>query len=151
MAARHHSGAGAPVVVEPAGLVPLPPTPLIGRERELATAQRLLSDRRGAAAHAHRSGGSGKTRLALEVAGGMAESFAHGACFVDLAPIREPALVVSSVAGALGVRDDGRQPLLERLLAALHDRELLLVLDNFEHLLPAAPVRGRSARALSRG
>ena len=70
----------------------------------------------------------------------VAEIFADGVWFVELAPIRDPALVVPTIARALGVGEDGGEPLAARLASTLRDRRLLLVLDNFEHLVAAAPL-----------
>ena len=82
-------------------------------------------------------GGVGKTRLALAVADALKDAFADGARFVDLAPVADPALVPAEAARVLGVCDNGATPPFERLIAHLRDRRLLLVLDNFEHLLAA--------------
>ena len=79
----------------------------------------------------------GKTRLAIEVAGQMAGDLADGAVFVDLAPLRDPGLVLSAIAQRLGVDERDSAPLPDRLAAALRARQLLLLLDNFEHLLAA--------------
>jgi len=84
------------------------------------------------------AGGSGKTRIALEAAREASESFANGATFVDLAPLRDPDLVVGAITRALAIQELSGQP-LETLKAALRPRELLLVLDNAEHLRAAAP------------
>ena len=85
-------------------------------------------------------GGVGKTRLALGVATELSPDFAHGAAFVFLAAVRDPALVAPTVAPALGVVEAGGRSPVDRLGAALRERHLLLVLDNFEHLLEAAPL-----------
>jgi predicted ATPase len=85
-------------------------------------------------------GGVGKTRLALQAAADLLGVFPDGAFFVELAPLADPALVPSTVTSALGVREEGGRPVVEVLTAFLRDRQLLLALDNFEHLLPAAPV-----------
>jgi predicted ATPase len=82
--------------------------------------------------------GTGKTRLALAVAISLQDMFTDGVRFVDLAPIREPALVASSIAQILGVRDAGDQPLVETLELYLQTRQLALVLDNFEQVVSAA-------------
>jgi predicted ATPase/DNA-binding CsgD family transcriptional regulator len=121
---------------------PLPPqpTPLLGRERDLARAHRRLLDPGVRLLTLSGPPGVGKTRLALAVAAGLADTFAHGAGFVDLAPVREPDRVVVAIAGAMGQRETGGRPLTETLTAALHQRALLLVLDNFEHLLAATPL-----------
>jgi non-specific serine/threonine protein kinase len=84
-------------------------------------------------------GGVGKTRLALEVAHGMSGAFADGAIFVDLAPLPEPGLVLAAIAQALGVRAASNQPLAEVLGDTLKPRQILLLLDNCEHVLDAAP------------
>ena len=85
-------------------------------------------------------GGVGKTRLAIEAARGVAETYLDGVIFVGLAPITDPGLVASAIAQPLGVRDVGDAPLERRLAAFLRDRSVLLVLDNFEHLVEAAPL-----------
>ena len=90
-------------------------------------------------------GGTGKTRLGLQVAADLIERFADGVFFVDLAPIADPALVPSTIAQVLGVREMGGQSILESLKEYLREKQLLLVLDNFEQVLPAATGRGRAA------
>ena len=82
-------------------------------------------------------GGVGKTRLAIEVAEQMAADLADGAVFVDLAPLRDPGLVLSAIAQRVGVDERDSAPLPGRLAAALRARQLLVLLDNFEHLLAA--------------
>ena len=82
--------------------------------------------------------GTGKTRLALQVAGNMLEAFQSGVFFVSLAPISNPALVTNAIAGAIGVNEIQGQPLIDTLKQVLRESHLLLILDNFEHLLPAA-------------
>jgi non-specific serine/threonine protein kinase len=115
-------------------------TSFVGRERLLADVRRLLSS----PASGFRlltltgSGGTGKTRLAVEAASGMLEQHADGVYFVDLAPLSDPRLVVPSVAQALGVSLEGRLPLLASLQNYLRTRQLLLILDNFEQVLGAA-------------
>ena len=84
-------------------------------------------------------GGVGKTRLGLEVARRVSDQFAEGARFVGLAPISDPALVSSAIAQALRVKQDAEQSVAEALERYLRDRQLLLVLDNFERLLEAGP------------
>jgi predicted ATPase/DNA-binding SARP family transcriptional activator/Tfp pilus assembly protein PilF len=118
--------------------LPAPPNRLLGRERELEQLRDLL--RRGDVRLLvlAGAGGSGKTRLALEAARELSDSFANGAAFVDLAPLRDPDLVVGTIARALGIQELSGQS-LEALKAALRPRELLLVLDNAEHLRAAAP------------
>jgi non-specific serine/threonine protein kinase len=82
--------------------------------------------------------GTGKTRLAIAVARAVLAEFADGACFVDLAPLSEPGQVVAAIALGLDVREVGAESLLELVQGVVAERDLLLVLDNFEHLLDAA-------------
>jgi predicted ATPase/DNA-binding SARP family transcriptional activator len=111
---------------------------LIGREREIAEIRQALSTTRLVTLTG--PGGVGKTRLGIATAHAIADTFPDGVAFVDLAPLREPRLVVSAVAGALGVREAGGQPLIEAVKAHLRDRRLLLVLDNYEHVVDAATI-----------
>jgi predicted ATPase/DNA-binding SARP family transcriptional activator len=120
-------------------LLPSPATPLLGRERELRELGDLLERRRARLVVLTGAGGSGKTRLALEAARQNAASFADGAALVELAPLRDPSLVAATISSTLGLRGHPGDP-LEALVAALHARELLLVLDNAEHLRAAAPI-----------
>lgn len=118
--------------------LPVQPTPLIGREVELATTR----------AHLVKSGtrlltltgpaGTGKTRLAIAVAGEVLDTFGEGVVFVDLAPLRDPGLVLAAIARVLGMPENAAQPLIAGLLHVLRHQEILLVLDNVEHLLPVA-------------
>lgn len=84
-------------------------------------------------------GGVGKTRLGWAVAGELLEDFAHGVCFVSLAAVSDPNLVMATIAQALGLWEAGDRPLLEQLQAYLRDQHLLLLLDNFEQVVAAAP------------
>jgi non-specific serine/threonine protein kinase len=85
-------------------------------------------------------GGVGKTRLAIAAAERLAEAFPDGVAFVGLAPVADPGLVATSVARVLGVHEAGDERLAERLAAYLRDRRLLLLLDNFEQVVEAAPL-----------
>ncbi len=118
-------------------------TSFIGRDREMADVTRLLS-----IAHLITltgAGGSGKTRLALEVARSASNDFTDGVWLVDLVPLHEPALVPQLIASTLGLHPAADRPLLEVLLAFLRPKQLLLILDNCEHLSEAC---GRLAQEL---
>jgi non-specific serine/threonine protein kinase len=114
-------------------------TPLLGRERELQTVCAYLTSGGKRLVTLTGPGGSGKTRLALEVAGQLVDAFGHGAWFVDLAPVRDPALILPTIAQTLGVRNPGPRLLRDVLIDWLRQRRLLLVLDNCEHLLAGVP------------
>ncbi len=113
-------------------------TSFVGRADEVAQVERLLAHARLVTLTG--PAGTGKTRLALEVAARRREDFADGVGFVSLASVSDPGLVASAVAQALGVATGGAQSPHERLKHVLRRRELLLVLDNFEHVAAAAPV-----------
>jgi predicted ATPase/class 3 adenylate cyclase len=115
--------------------LPLQPTSLIGRERELAELRRRLPGTRLFTLTG--SGGSGKTRLALQLAADLLEGYPEGVWFVDLAALTDPALVPQTVAAALGVRETPARALTDTLTEWLKARKLLLVLDNCEHLVDA--------------
>ena len=122
--------------------LPVPPTPLVGREREVEAARRqaLRDDVRLLTLVG--PPGVGKTRLALAVAGGLREDFGGWVGFVPLAAVRDPGLVLPALAQALRVREGGARSLPERLATALSGRPVLLVLDNCEQVLGAAPAVG---------
>jgi predicted ATPase/DNA-binding XRE family transcriptional regulator len=122
----------------PGSNLPAQPTTLIGREQELHTLRALLLRADVRLVTLIGPGGVGKTRLALHVAAELREAFADGVCFVPLAALGEPTLVAATIAQTLGVRETAGQPLVVCLTAALQARHMLLVLDNFEHVVGAA-------------
>lgn len=123
--------------VEPA--LPVAPSPLIGREHELATLCDLLARPDTRLLTLTGAGGSGKTRLALALATELvahpADRFADGVWWVDLAPLREPGMVLPAIAHVLGIPQTSIIPLRDLLLRRLREQRLLLVLDNCEHLV----------------
>jgi predicted ATPase len=114
-------------------------TSLIEREHELTLAQRLLRDGQRLLTLTG-PGGVGKTRLSVALAGATADLFSDGVVFVSLAPILDPALVPRVVAAAFELPDPDASQVVAALTANIADKRVLLVLDNFEHLLPAATV-----------
>jgi predicted ATPase/DNA-binding CsgD family transcriptional regulator len=110
---------------------------LFGRDQEIAELAAALSARSARLVVLTGPGGVGKTRLAIASAAVAAPSFTDGVIFVALAPIRDPTLVAATIAHAAGIRDAGVPPLNIQLVETLAARDLLLVLDNFEHVLPA--------------
>jgi predicted ATPase/class 3 adenylate cyclase len=120
--------------------LPTPPNAFIGRDRELAETTELLGRDEVRLLTLIGTGGTGKTRLALQLASDVADRFKDGAFFVSLAPVRDWELVVPTIARTLGLREQPGETILETLTEYVRDRELLLVLDNFEQVLAAAPV-----------
>jgi predicted ATPase len=119
--------------------LPLQPTPLVGREKEVSEVCDLLRGEETRLLTLTGPGGTGKTRLALQAAADLLEDFTDGTFFVPLAILSEAELFFSAVAETLGVRETGEQPLDEILKDYFHERQLLLLLDNFEQVLGAAP------------
>jgi non-specific serine/threonine protein kinase len=115
-------------------------TGFVGREREVTAVTALLRRDGVRLVTLTGPGGVGKTRLALRVADATQPDFADGASVVELAPVTDPDLVAPTIAHAIGITDTGDRPVAERIAGALRDRELLLVLDNFEHVVDAAPL-----------
>ena len=115
--------------------LPLPLTGLVGREREITEVKERLDDHRLLTLTG--SGGSGKTRLALAVALEVVEGYGDGVWLVELASLSDPELVPQAVASVVGVREAPGTPLVDSLCFHLGSREVLLVLDNCEHLVGA--------------
>lgn len=120
--------------------LPAQVTPFIGREREVEAARQQLQRPEVRLLTLTGPGGTGKTRLGLQLAADSLENFADGVFFVPLEPITEPALVASAIGQALNVHEVEGKPVLEVLKSYLRERQVLLLLDNFEQTLGAAPV-----------
>jgi predicted ATPase/class 3 adenylate cyclase/Tfp pilus assembly protein PilF len=127
--------------------LPLQPTPLVGREREVAEITDRVRSEEVRLLTLTGPGGTGKTRLALQAAADLLEEFDDGVFFVALATITDPQLTVPTIAGPLGVKESTEQPLIESLKSYLHQKHLLLVLDNFEQVVQEAPVVGELVAA----
>ncbi|HET9244114.1 MAG TPA: BTAD domain-containing putative transcriptional regulator [Gaiella sp.] len=122
--------------------LPAPPTSLVGRERELEELGALVRSESARLLTLTGAGGSGKTRLALQVAHDLADAFADGVYFVDLSQLRDSTLVPPQIARALDLEEHRDRPMGETLQAYLRGRRLLLLLDNFELVDEAAPFLG---------
>lgn len=120
--------------------LPVQVTPFIGREQEVAAACSLVRRTEVRLVTLTGTGGIGKTRLGLEIADCLFDVFADGVCFVPLAPISNPTLVVAAIAQALGIKEARGLSLLDLLKSFLQDKHSLLLLDNFEQVVAAAPV-----------
>jgi predicted ATPase len=131
-----------PVVAEarkPAHNLPVPLTPFVGRERQVAEVRQALVGPEARLLTLSGPGGTGKTRLAIEVARQLLDEFGDGVFFVPLAAIRDPSLVLPTIAQALGLKEAAGQPVADQLADHLRDKDLLLVLDNLEQVTAAAP------------
>lgn len=117
--------------------LPIPPTALIGREALVTEILELVAESGTRLATLTGVGGVGKTRVAIAAASALRDAFADGVAFVPLAPLRDPDLVLSTIAAVLGVQPSAGESLPDSLKAALGGRRHLLILDNLEHLLDA--------------
>lgn len=135
--------AALPQVVRGDHRLPVARTPLLGRERELESVQHLLRDPAVRLVTLTGAGGSGKTRLGLELCHMLLGLFGSHVYFVALGSISDPAMVPAAIAETVGIRETGVRPVLDLLKDYLHDREssnVLVLLDNMEHILAASPV-----------
>ncbi len=129
--------------------LPVPPTPLLGRRLELAAVSALFRDENARLVTLTGPGGTGKTRLALALAEALEPELRDGAVFVGLAPVSDPELLVPTIAEALDVKE-GTRSLAAGVTEHLCERRMLVVLDNFEQLLGAAPFVGELLAAAPR-
>ncbi len=118
--------------------LPLPLTSLIGRERQVANLRQRLLRADVRLLTLTGTGGIGKTRLAIQVTQEIAPHFRDGVAFVSLAHVQDPGLVIAAIGQSLGLREAGSLPIFEQLKSHLRSRQVLLLLDNFEHVLDAA-------------
>jgi predicted ATPase/class 3 adenylate cyclase len=129
--------------------LPVPATPFLGRETELAEVVQLLTGDDPRVLTLTGPGGTGKTRLALQAAAAASESFPDGIFWVPLAPLRDPELVLPELARTLSVSEEPGTPLEQTLVVHLSGKSLLLLLDNVEHLLPPAAEHIATLRSLN--
>ncbi len=127
-----------PTISRPIHNLPAQISSFVGRKHELAAIKQLLTHARLLTLTG--PGGVGKTRLALQVASEVMPQFSDGVFFVSLAPLRESRLVIPSIAQTFNLSERASNPILKTLKGSLQEKELLLILDNFEHVIEAAPV-----------
>ena len=123
----------------PSAAIPVPSSALVGRRGELRDLTAMVTREDVRIVTVSGAGGSGKTRVALELARTAGPQFANGAAFVELAAVRDPGLVIGTIAQALGAPETPQEPPSDSLARWLAEREVLLVVDNFEHVVAAAP------------
>ncbi len=119
--------------------IPMPPTPLIGRDLDVTCIRKRLIEEKTHLLTLLGPPGVGKTRLAIQVAISLQDAFENGAHFIQLASVRDPKLVAAAIAQTLGVNQVGESSFKSRLAEYLRDKQMLLVLDNFEQVVSAAP------------
>src|SRR5262245_14235283 len=122
--------------------LPLPLTTLVGRDEEIARVAALLATPNVRLVTLTGPGGVGKTRLALHALARLEGRFPHGAALVGLAPVRDPDLVLRTIARTLGIREQAGQSDFDALARSLRDHTQLLCLDNLEHVVEVAPLLG---------
>jgi predicted ATPase/class 3 adenylate cyclase len=122
--------------------LPLQPTPLVGREREVEEVAERVRGEEVRLLTLTGPGGTGKTRLALQAGADLLEGADDGVFFVSLATITDPELVPSAIAGSLGLKESAEEPLMETLESYLQHKRLLLILDNFEQVLEGSTLVG---------
>lgn len=130
--------------------LPAQATPFIGREREVAAVTTLLRRDDVRLVTLTGPGGIGKTRLSLQAAADVLDDYEHGAFFVELAPVTNPERVPTAIANTLGLKESSDMPLMETLQSYLGEKHMLLVIDNFEHVVSAAPIVGELLMAAPR-
>src|SRR6188472_3254243 len=118
--------------------IPARPVSLIGRDNDIDALIRILTEEIARLVTLTGPGGVGKTQLVIAVTQQIANHYADGVAFVELAPVQHSELVLTAIAHALDAKAVGDRPLIDLLISVLNERQRLLVLDNFEHLLPAA-------------
>jgi predicted ATPase len=136
----HGFGPDGSFLHQEAPALPVPLTELLGRETEIDALEHMIEAEGARMVTITGPGGIGKSRLAIDVATRLAPGFPDGVYFVDLSAVHDPLLVPNAIADAIGIRDSGDIPLATKLVAALRPRRVLLVLDNFEQIVDAAPL-----------